>query len=272
MAELRTSDAHWEPIADGVSVRRHRELDLSTGLVVGDRSCLVIDTCGDRRQGAELAAAVREVTPLPWIVVYTHGHFDHCFGTEAFLPCPIWGHEALPGFLAESAVEQRALWAARYRAQGAPRRAADLEGSQALAPDHTVTDRVEIDLGGRTVVLEHLGPAHTDHDLIVTVPDVDVVFTGDLVEQGAVPAFEGSSPRDWADVLLRLADRGTAATRFIPGHGHPVDTTFVRTQAIEVRELVELASAISRGEAAVDSAGTHPYGAATVEEVRKLLA
>ena len=65
---------HWIEVGDRVLVRRHTELDLSTGLMLGERSCLVVDTRGDPAQGAELAVAVREVTPLPGSVVLTHAH------------------------------------------------------------------------------------------------------------------------------------------------------------------------------------------------------
>src|SRR5699024_5035052 len=76
----------WIELGDGVFARRHDELDLTTGLVVGAERCLVIDTRGDCDQGAELAGAVRTVTTLPWTLVYTHAHVDHAWGGEAFLP------------------------------------------------------------------------------------------------------------------------------------------------------------------------------------------
>ncbi|ASO19139.1 glyoxylase-like metal-dependent hydrolase (beta-lactamase superfamily II) [Actinoalloteichus hoggarensis] len=264
--------AWWSEIAAGVLVRRHRELDLSTGLIIGSRSCLVVDTCGDHRQGTALAAAIRERTSLPWIVVYTHAHFDHCFGTEPFLPCPVWAHAGLPAVLTATASRQRDEWAARYREQGRPDLADDLAASSAVPPDHTVGERVELDLGGRTAVLEHLGRGHTDHDLIVSVPDVDVVFTGDLIEQGAPPAVEDSFPREWADLATALARRGTAGTRFVPGHGHPVDTAFVRTQAAGLRTLVEQAEALGGVSDASGEEPTHPFGAAVVRAAAARLA
>jgi hypothetical protein len=36
--------AGWQEVGDGVFVRRHAELDLNCGLVVGDGACLVVDT------------------------------------------------------------------------------------------------------------------------------------------------------------------------------------------------------------------------------------
>ncbi|MFD0203390.1 MULTISPECIES: MBL fold metallo-hydrolase [Saccharothrix] len=84
------TDGHWIDVADRVYARRYGELDLTVGLVVGDTGCLVVDSRGDVVQGAELAAAVRGITALPWTLVYTHAHFDHCFGPTPFLPCDVW--------------------------------------------------------------------------------------------------------------------------------------------------------------------------------------
>ncbi len=61
--------AQWIELADGVLVRRYAELDLSVGLVIGDHGALVVDTRSNPDQGAELQAAVREVTREPCSVV-----------------------------------------------------------------------------------------------------------------------------------------------------------------------------------------------------------
>ena len=66
----------WTEVGDRVFVRRHRSMDLNIGLIVGAGACLVVDTRASEEQGRELAAAVRTVTPHPWVVVNTHMHFD----------------------------------------------------------------------------------------------------------------------------------------------------------------------------------------------------
>src|SRR5699024_9079202 len=111
-------EGEWTELADGVFARRHGELDLTTGLLVGTERCLVIDTRGDLEQGAELAAAVRSVTSLPWTVVYTHAHFDHAWGGEAFLPTHVWGHRDCAHELLTQSETVRAEWIAHYRGEG----------------------------------------------------------------------------------------------------------------------------------------------------------
>lgn len=205
------SGGRWLEVADGVFARRYRELDQTLGLVLGDRECVVVDTGRDVAHGAEFAAAVRELTPLPWQVVLTHGHYDHCFGTAAFGPCPV---RAAAGFVPDAPGE-------------AP------SSVDVVPPTDVVTDHAAIDLGGRTVHLRHPGRGHTDHDLLVDVPDAGVVFAGDLVEQGAPPSVgPDAHPGDWPralDVLL-----GLKPTVVVPGHGEPVDAEFVRRQSAQL--------------------------------------
>src|SRR5690606_17819842 len=108
----------WLEVGDGVLARRYAELDLTVGLVLGAERALVVDTRGDARQGAELAAAVRSLTPLPLVVAITHAHFDHCFGTGAFAPAPVHALPRCREVLAATAAAQRSRWAAHYRDRG----------------------------------------------------------------------------------------------------------------------------------------------------------
>jgi glyoxylase-like metal-dependent hydrolase (beta-lactamase superfamily II) len=223
----------WLEVAGGVFARRYAELDQTLGLVVGGERCLVVDSGTDETHGAELAAAVREITPLPWDVVLTHAHFDHFFGTAAFLPCAVWAHVRCRDALATGAEQHRAEWMAQYREDGKPELADRLARARAVAPTDVFDDRVSLDLGGRLVDLIHPGLGHTDHDVVVHVPDAGVVFAGDLVEQGQ-PASVGpdSVLARWPatlDAVLALGPR-----TIVPGHGEPVDPAFVRAQRDEL--------------------------------------
>ena len=202
-------------------VRRHESFDLNVGLVVGAAACAVIDTRLSHAQGRDLAASVRRVTAQPWLVVNTHGHFDHCFGNTVFLPAEIWGHERAVQMLQAHGEIKR-----RYFARQIP----DLDEVVITPPNRTFGDVATLDLGGRRVELRHLGLGHTDNDIVVEVPDADVVFAGDLVEEGAPPVFNDAFPLDWSSTLDRLADRVVGAV--VPGHGDVVNRAYVRDQSI----------------------------------------
>jgi glyoxylase-like metal-dependent hydrolase (beta-lactamase superfamily II) len=239
--------ARWIEVADGVHVRRHEELDLSLGLVVGEDGCLVVDTGGDGVQGAEWAAAVRAVTPLPWTVVLTHAHFDHAFGTGAFLPCPVLAHPNCVDELVVESAEDKDKWSAYYAANDKPEIAAAIRATRVELPGTLVSERTTVDLGGRTVVIDQFGRGHTDHDLVLRVEDADVVFAGDLVENGAPPSFEGSFPASWPIALEGLLTLTGSDTVVVPGHGEPVDAAFVATQRDEILAVVDLARGLASG-------------------------
>ena len=216
----------WIELGDGVFARRYSELDLCVGLVLGSERCLVVDTRGDAEQGAELAAAVREITSLPWTVVLTHDHYDHAYGVPAFLPCPVWAHPN--------------CWEALRDAGRAP------------VPDRSVESDTVLDLGGRRVVLRHPDVAHTAGDLVVHVPDAGVLFAGDLVEHVPGGSFSAESfgsdttLAGWPSALDRLLELN--ATTVLPGHGDPAGPDLVRTCRDSLLTLLSLRQALRAGE------------------------
>ncbi|WP_369137260.1 MBL fold metallo-hydrolase [Modestobacter versicolor] len=225
--------AGWQEVGDRVFVRRHRELDLNCGLVVGDGACLVVDTRSHLGEGRALAEAVRSVTPHPWSVVNTHAHYDHCFGNAAFRPADVWAHRGCAAELAATADQQRADVVAALLAEGDPAAelVAELVATTPLdLPDRLVDDAITLDVGGRPVALRHLGRGHTGADLVVAVDDV--LFAGDLVEEGSPPAMEDAFPLEWAGTLTELL--ALARGPVVPGHGAVVDAAFVAAQRDEL--------------------------------------
>jgi glyoxylase-like metal-dependent hydrolase (beta-lactamase superfamily II) len=240
-------DSAWAEIAAGVFVRRYAALNQTLGLVVGAERCLVIDTGRDEVHGAELAAAIRTVTALPWTAVITHSHWDHFFGTASFLPCSVWAHERCRAVVAERAdeVRERGL---RYYAEGGDLTSASaLRIARAITPTDVFADQVTVELGGRGVTLSHLGRGHTDNDVVIEVSDEAAVFAGDLVEQGAPPVIGADAyPVEWPATLDRLLS--LEAQVVVPGHGRPVDAEFVRAQRNELDIVAALIRAMATGE------------------------
>jgi glyoxylase-like metal-dependent hydrolase (beta-lactamase superfamily II) len=76
-----------------------------------------------------------------------------------------------------------------------------------------------MDLGGLTAVIESY-PGHSGTDMVVRVPDQNVVYTGDLLFSGWYPVCfdEKATISGWRDTLKKFAafDKDTL---FVPGHG-----------------------------------------------------
>lgn len=223
----------WREVGDRVFARRHPSYDLNVGLVVGDGGCLVVDTRASHAEARELADAVRRITPHPWVVVNTHAHFDHYFGNAVFLPAPIWGHARCAEAIVRHGEQHRRQAIAEFGPED------ELSQVVLTPPDRLFATSVSLTVGGRLVVLRHLGRGHTDNDVVVSVPEAGVVFAGDLVEHGAPPAFEDAFPLDWpgtVDALLRLVTGPV-----VPGHGDVVDRAFVAAQCAELAAVADLA-------------------------------
>src|SRR4029453_10994073 len=100
------------------------------------------------------------------------------------------------------------------------------------------------DLGDRRVEIAHLGRGHTDGDLVIVVPDADLLFAGDLIESAGPPSFcPNLVPQKWPGPLDAVIGLMKATTLAVPGHGEPVDREFVfeqrgriAAQAAEVQE------------------------------------
>ena len=253
----------WVEVGDRVFVRRYTFYDQNIGVILGDESALIVDTRLSHRQAEETIADLRTLTALPVrVVVNTHGHSDHAFGNHSFRPAEIWGHERCVTMIERTGDRQRAAVAAAI-----PDLAADLAEVVFDPPDRTFTEfaTVEIDPGGRSVDLRYLGRGHTDNDIVVGVPDANVLFAGDLLENDATPFFGDGFPIDWPTTVERLVELATGVV--VPGHGSIGDRGFAVRQMTEFRTVAELARLVNRGVIGIDAAVLRtPYPADTALE------
>jgi glyoxylase-like metal-dependent hydrolase (beta-lactamase superfamily II) len=237
----------WVQVGDGVFMRRYRtwrnfRFDQNVGLVLGRRGALIIDTRASERLAARVLTELRSVTRQPIVaVVNTHHHWDHTYGNALFQPAPIWGHVNCARYLVERNEERR-----KQLITHDPAMADEFEEVRLTPPDHTFARRATIDLGDRVVRMRHLGPGHTDNDVVVDVPDARVVFSGDLMVADAMPGFGDAFPVAWAGVLKRLAGEIWTGT-VVPGHGGALAPSDVRERREQMAELVRLGRAVTRG-------------------------
>ncbi|MBI3526527.1 MAG: quinoprotein relay system zinc metallohydrolase 2 [Betaproteobacteria bacterium] len=181
------------------------------GFIVGDQCVLAVDAGGSLPVGRALRQAIRRVTPLPvCYVVLTHVHPDHFFGAAAFLDdhAQFIAHENYPAQLAARA---RSYVNSLQRDLGTA-----AAGSEIVGPTLLVRERLELDLGGRTVVMQAWPPAHTDDDLTVFDAPTRTLWLSDLLFVGHTPVIDGTI----TGFLAVMKDlRTIAADHYMPGHG-----------------------------------------------------
>jgi glyoxylase-like metal-dependent hydrolase (beta-lactamase superfamily II) len=78
---------------------------------------------------------------------------------------------------------------------------------------------MKFDLGGLTAMLESY-PGHSGTDIVVRVPEQNVVYTGDLLFNGWYPVCfdEKATVSGWRETLKKFA-AFNKDTIFVPGHG-----------------------------------------------------
>jgi glyoxylase-like metal-dependent hydrolase (beta-lactamase superfamily II) len=224
----------WREVGDRVWTRRYQSLDQTIGAIGGEAGLAVIDTRANHLLADELRAELRQLPGDVAAVVNTHGHWDHVFGNARFAPVPIWGHVRCAEFIAATGE------AARGRLVESHPGEADAFREVVLTPPTTAVETSAIlDLGDRQVDLRYLGRGHTDNDIVAIVPDANVIFAGDLLENAPAPGFGDSYPVEWAETgraLLELVDGAV-----VPGHGDPFDRSFAERQVRELAALAEIA-------------------------------
>jgi glyoxylase-like metal-dependent hydrolase (beta-lactamase superfamily II) len=271
----------WREIAAGVHLLVAEPASVNLGLVVGADAALIIDTGSSPAQGRALRAAAERLVETPLAAaVATHWHYDHAFGLGAF------GLGAFGLGASGLTVETIAHETVRARL-GSPEAAAEarrlgFDPADLVPPTRDLALATAIDLGGgRRVEIVHLGRGHTDGDLVLVVPDADVVFAGDLIESSGPPSYGPDSfPHEWAATLDGVIGLMTGSTQTVPGHGDPVDREFVfeqrgRVAAVsgEITRLAQLRTSVeeaeSRGEWALPFAAIRGGIAAGFAQTRR---
>ncbi len=227
-------------VAPRVWVAHYDWMHVNITLVGGSDGLLMVDTHGSAAQARVVADDVRRLGAGPLTgLVNTHEHWDHHFGNatmvEQFGDLPIHATEWARDHVDESA----ARTFEEFQRDTDPRRD-EVLATTLRPPTHTFSSAVQLDLGDRAVELVHPGRGHTAGDLVVRVPDADVLVAGDLVEESDPPFIgDDSWPLEWPATLDLVLGLTTDATVVVPGHGQLVDKEFVQDQRVELGVIAE---------------------------------
>jgi cyclase len=183
----------------------------NAGFVIGEDGVVVIDTFQDADAAKQLLAEIQKLTKLPVkFVVNTHYHLDHVTGNAVFA-------QAGAVIIAQKNVrswintENLKFFGAGIK----PEQKAWVNGL--LAPNLVYDSALELFLGPRRVVVRYF-PGHTGGDSVVSVPDANVYFCGDLFWRKTLPNLIDGTTDKWAESDAKLAAEGPKAA-FVSGHG-----------------------------------------------------
>jgi glyoxylase-like metal-dependent hydrolase (beta-lactamase superfamily II) len=158
-------------------------------------------------------------------LVNTHANGDHCYGNELVHGAEIIASAATAHEMTEVPPAMLAALNAADGEVGALFRhffgAFQFEGINVTMPTRTFECRLDVEVGGRSIELIEVGPAHTRGDTLAYVPDAKTVYTGDILFIGGTPIVWAGPLSNWVaacDLML-----GMDIETVVPGHGPLTD-------------------------------------------------
>ncbi|MEQ8292816.1 MAG: MBL fold metallo-hydrolase [Roseovarius sp.] len=211
------------------------EGDPNSGVIIGDDSVMIVEAQATPRLANKVIEKVREVTDKPIThLVMTHYHAVRVLGASAYGAPQIIMGDTARAMVAERGQED---WDSEF--QRFPRLFEGHESIPGLTwPTTTFSDSMTVYLGNRRVDLMHLGRAHTAGDIVIHVPDENVMFTGDIVEYHSACYCGDGHFSDWGDTLDEI--KWFDVDAIAPGRGDALMGREMVNAAIEnTRDFVE---------------------------------
>jgi glyoxylase-like metal-dependent hydrolase (beta-lactamase superfamily II) len=215
-ADMTDKKATFEELAKGVYAYT-TEGDPNTGVIIGDKSVMVIDARATPVLAEEFIAEIRNVTDLPIEhLILTHYHAVRVLGASAYNARYIIGHKNMRQLVLERGQQDWESETGRF-----PRLFRSAETIPGLTmPNVTFDTSLTYYLGDKEVQLLYLGKGHTSGDAAVFLPKERILFSGDLVEAGAAPYAGDAYIEEWLTTLERV--RALNASALVPGRGDAV--------------------------------------------------
>jgi glyoxylase-like metal-dependent hydrolase (beta-lactamase superfamily II) len=198
-------EALWAFTAEG---------DPNSGVIIGDDSVMIVEAQATPRLARQVIEKVRGVTDKPIShLTLTHYHAVRVLGASAYDAGTVIMSAAARAMVAERGQED---WDSEF--DRFPRLFQGHEEIPGLTwPTTTFAGRMSVYLGKRRVDLMQVGRAHTAGDIVIHVPDANVMFTGDIVEYHSACYCGDGHFGEWPGTLAAI--RAFDLDAIAPGRG-----------------------------------------------------
>ena len=215
-----------------------------------ERGLVVVDATGSPVTAASLRESIEGEFGRDDFayVIQTHYHWDHAWGNVAFPEAVVIAHAGSEDLIRSDRSRMEIIRSNRreslqevedrlaivdpnaeeradlqVRRDFSDRNIRGIEGGFDIrSPDITFSDRLSLDLGDLTLELSFFGRAHSGNDILIQIPEEELLLTGDLfLDTGWLPLFAGQEVLDiprWIEVLSQVLDGEEHVARVVPGH------------------------------------------------------
>jgi cyclase len=181
-------------------------------LLIGDTGAIVIDTGLSDEIGAMLARHFAKLTDRPIkYVINTHHHGDHSLGNAAFPGAKFLSSEICRQLM----LEDGPTWISILESLNARK----YPNTKIIPADITYpkNSRTELVLDGIRMVFWVPEAAHTIGDMMIWLPDDQVLLAGDVLVNQVAPSFRDAKLKEWINTLAEVQD--LPIKTIVPGHG-----------------------------------------------------
>ena len=231
-------DVSFTPVADGVYAYvgdiegrsyDNEGLNANIGLVVTPAGAVLIDSGSSYQVAAKIHEAVKKVTTQPLKLVINTGDQDHRWLGNGYFTEK--GIETLAHADAQADMSARA----GEHMEGLKVLKERLTGTHPTLPSRFVKEtEASLNLGGTRIELKHRQGGHTPGDLLVWLPQTQVVFSGDIVYVDRVLGLHPvSRTKTWLESFAMLD--ALKPKVIVPGHGQVTD---LATAQAHTRDLL----------------------------------
>ena len=200
----------------------------NAGLIEDGGQTLLVDTLFDLKMTREMLDAMRRAVPASASIgalVNTHANGDHTFGNQLLEGARIIASRACAEDMHHRPPAQYAAWQQDWPNMGMAGKfwqevigsRFDFSGIRLVLPNETFSGEMRLHVGDKEVRLIEVGPAHTRGDVIVYVPKDRVLYTGDMLFNGAHPAIWAGPVSNWIKACDLMLSWDLEAV--VPGHG-----------------------------------------------------
>jgi glyoxylase-like metal-dependent hydrolase (beta-lactamase superfamily II) len=231
--------------------------------VVGDHATLMLDAgASDAHARLFLDALAAEGVAPPLAVVLTHSDWDHVFGA-AEVGAPVLAHRLTDVRLAELAAtdwSDEALDARVAAGVKSKEHAANVKAElpaprtvRVARADTVFDDGLDLELGGVTVHVRHVGGDHAADSTVMDVREDRLLFLGDALYESTGGEAGGAARTLTVERAFPLLDAVLAfgAELFVEGH---TDTVMPRAEAVDLLDQMRWAGTLVAGLRVTDGA------------------